>query len=48
MRPSSQETLRFLPVEGRRVRGEFDGSALSADFGPLLLWVGVGQVEILA
>jgi hypothetical protein len=34
---STQETLRFPPVEGLTVRGEFDGGALSSDFGPLVL-----------
>ena len=29
--------LRFPPVEGLTVRGDFDGGALSSDFGPLLL-----------
>jgi hypothetical protein len=33
----TQETLRFPPVEGLTVRGEFDGGALSSDFGPVLL-----------
>ncbi len=37
MIPSTQETLRFPPVDGLTVRGEFDGGALSSDFGPLLL-----------
>jgi hypothetical protein len=37
MHLSSQETLRFPPVEGLTVRGECDGGALSSDFGPLLL-----------
>jgi hypothetical protein len=34
---STQEQLRFPPVEGLTVRGDFDGGALSSDFGPLLL-----------
>ena len=29
--------LRFPPVAGLTVRGDFDGGALSSDFGPLLL-----------
>jgi hypothetical protein len=37
MNHSTQEQLRFPPVEGLTVRGEFDGGALSSDFGPLLL-----------
>jgi len=37
MSHSTQEQLRFPPVEGLTVRGEFDGGALSSDFGPLLL-----------
>jgi hypothetical protein len=32
-----QETLHFPPAEGLTVRGEFDGGALSSDFGPMLL-----------
>ena len=37
MKHSSQETLRVPPVDGLTVRGEFDGGALSSDFGPLIL-----------
>ena len=37
MKHSSQETLRFPPVDGLTVRGEFDGGALSSDFGPMIL-----------
>ncbi len=37
MSHGTQETLRFPPVEGLTVRAEFDGGALSSDFGPLLL-----------
>ena len=37
MHQPTQETLRFPPVEGLTVRGEFDGGALSSDFGALLL-----------
>ena len=37
MNDSTQETLRFPPVDGLSVRGAFDGGALSSDFGPLLL-----------
>jgi hypothetical protein len=29
--------LRFPPVDGLTVRGDFDGGALSSDFGPLIL-----------
>ncbi len=31
-----QEPLRFLPIAGHTVRGDFDGGALSSDFGVLL------------
>jgi len=34
---STPEQLRFPPVDGLTVRGEFTGGALSSDFGPLLL-----------
>ena len=37
MSKSTQESLRFPPVDGLTVRGEFDGGALSSDFGPLIL-----------
>jgi hypothetical protein len=37
MSQGTQETLRFPPVEGLTVRAEFDGGALSSDFGPLVL-----------
>ena len=37
MSHSTQEPLRFPPVNGLTVRGHFDGGALSSDFGPLLL-----------
>jgi hypothetical protein len=37
MSHSTQEVLRFPPVDGLTVRGHFDGGALSSDFGPLLL-----------
>lgn len=37
MPQSTAEQLRFPPVEGLSVRAEFDGGALSSDFGPLLL-----------
>jgi hypothetical protein len=33
----TQDPLCFPPVDGRTVRGEFDGGALSSDLGPLLL-----------
>jgi hypothetical protein len=29
--------LRFPPIDGLTVRGDFDGGALSSDFGPLIL-----------
>jgi hypothetical protein len=37
MNYSTQEQLRFPPVAGQTVRGDFEGGALSSDFGPLLL-----------
>ncbi len=37
MSKSTQEQLRFLPVDGLSVRGDFDGGALSSDFGPMIL-----------
>ncbi len=36
MEQFTQEALRFPPVDALTVRGEFDGGALSSDFGPLL------------
>ena len=33
----TQEPLRFPPVSGLSVRANFDGGALSSDFGPLIL-----------
>jgi hypothetical protein len=37
MASPQQEQLRFLPIAGHTVRGDFDGGALSSDFGPLLM-----------
>lgn len=37
MSKSTPEQLRFPPVAGLTVRGEFTGGALSSDMGPLLL-----------
>ena len=37
MSNSTPEQLRFLPVDGLTVRGDFDGGALSSDFGPMIL-----------
>lgn len=37
MNYSTPEQLRFPPVAGLTIRGEFDGGALSSDVGPLLL-----------
>ena len=37
MDQSTSESLRFPPVAGMTVRAEFDGGALSSDFGPLIL-----------
>jgi hypothetical protein len=33
----TQESLRFPPVDGLTVRADFDGGAMSSDFGPLIL-----------
>ncbi|WP_295403776.1 transposase, partial [uncultured Thiocystis sp.] len=33
----TQEPLRFPPVDGLSVRADFDGGAMSSDFGPLIL-----------
>ena len=33
----TQEPLRFPPVSGLSVRAQFDGGAMSSDFGPLIL-----------
>ena len=37
MHESIPDPLRFPPVAGLTVRGDFDGGALSSDFGPLIL-----------
>ncbi len=37
MKYSIQEVLCFPPVDGLTIRGEFDGGALSSDFGPMIL-----------
>jgi len=37
MSDSIPQQLRFPPVDGLTVRADFDGGALSTDFGPLLL-----------
>src|SRR2546429_5931020 len=37
MRYSSPTQLSFPPVAGHTVRADFEGGALSSDFGPLLL-----------
>jgi hypothetical protein len=37
MPQSTENQLRFEPVDGLTVRADFDGGALSSDFGPLLL-----------
>ena len=34
---STPEQLRFPPVAGLTVRGDFDGGAMSSDFGPMIL-----------
>lgn len=37
MPESTQKSLRFPPVDGLSVRADFDGGAMSSDFGPLIL-----------
>ena len=37
MSQSTPEQLRFPPVAGLSVRADFDGGALSSDFGPMIL-----------
>jgi len=37
MSHSTSESLRFPPVAGLTIRGEFDGGLMSTDIGPLLL-----------
>ena len=37
MQDSTPEQLRFPPLSGYTVRADFDGGALSSDFGALLL-----------
>lgn len=37
MSKSTPEQLRFPPVAGFTVRGDFDGGAMSSDFGPMIL-----------
>ena len=37
MQESIPAQLRFPPVAGLTVRGDFDGGAISSDFGPLIL-----------
>lgn len=37
MSESTPEQLRFPPVGGLSVRGDFDGGTLSSDLGPMLL-----------
>lgn len=37
MSKSTPEQLRFPPVAGLTVRAEFDGGAMSSDFGPMIL-----------
>ena len=36
MSNSTPESLRFPPVAGLTIRGEFDGGPMSTDIGPLL------------
>ena len=37
MQYSTPDQLRFPPLSGYTVRADFDGGALSSDFGALLL-----------
>ena len=37
MSESTPEQLRFPPVAGFSVRGDFDGGGMSSDFGPMIL-----------
>ena len=37
MPKSTQEQLRFHPLNGKTVRADFNGGELSSDFGALLL-----------
>jgi hypothetical protein len=37
MSKSTPEQLGFSPVDGLTVRGDFEGAALSLDFGPMIL-----------
>jgi len=37
MNDSTPKQLRFPPIAGLSIRGNFDGGALSSDFGPILL-----------
>ena len=37
MSNSTPEQLRFPPIDGLSVRADFEGGALSTDFGPMLL-----------
>jgi hypothetical protein len=37
MSDSNKLPIRFAPVEGQTIRGDFDGGALSSDMGPMLL-----------
>jgi len=37
MAEGNEEQLRFHPIDGCTVRADFDGGAMSSDFGPMLL-----------
>ena len=37
MSQSTENQLRFEPLDGLTVRADFDGGAMASDFGPLLL-----------
>ena len=37
MAEGNEQQLRFHPIDGCTVRADFDGGAMSSDFGPMLL-----------
>ena len=39
MAEGNEQQLRFHPIDGCTVRADFDGGAMSSDFGPMLLRV---------
>ncbi len=44
---SKPEPLRFHAIDGMTVRGDFEGGALSSDFGPLLLRETENQIGLI-